>query len=148
MILDDISHGQLYHGIGPRFARALTYLAETDLVAMAPGRYDIDGDDVFVMVQEYDSKPKSEGFWEAHRAYADVQFVISGAEHMGFAPTSTLTAGDFDAERDFLPLEGSGLFLPLTAGQFIILWPQDAHMPGMAIDTSTPVKKAVVKVRL
>ncbi|MBT7860935.1 MAG: YhcH/YjgK/YiaL family protein [Gemmatimonadetes bacterium] len=148
MILDDIHNGTLYHGLGTRFADALTYLAKTDLVSMAPDRYDIDGDDVFVMVQEYDTKPKSEGLWEAHRAYADVQYVISGTEHMGYAPTPSLEAGAFDADRDFLPLEGNGLFLPLTAGQFIVLWPQDAHMPGMAIDQPSPVKKAVVKVRL
>ncbi|MBT7598814.1 MAG: DUF386 family protein, partial [Gemmatimonadetes bacterium] len=38
--------------------------------------------------------------------------------------------------------------LPMQAGQFIVLWPQDAHMPGMAIDSPAPVKKAVFKVKL
>lgn len=148
MILDDISNRSLYASIGPRFSRALTWLADTDLAGMAPDRYELAGDDLFVMVQEYDTKPKSEGFWEAHRDYADIQYVVSGSEHMGFAPTTSLTAGDYEADRDFLPLTGEGAFLPLTTGQFIVLWPQDAHMPGMAIAAPSPVKKAVVKVRL
>ncbi len=148
MIFDHISNASLYDNIGPRFAQALSYLADTDLASMAPDRYDIDGDNLYVMVQEYDSKPKTEGFWEAHRAYADVQLVVSGAEHMGYAPTDSLQAGDYDKALDFVKLAGDGLFLPMTTGQFIVLWPQDAHMPGMAIDAPTAVKKAVFKVKL
>ena len=148
MIFDDISNAGLYSGIGPRFAQALDYLGSTDLASMEPERYDLDGDNLYVMVQEYDSKPKSEGFWEAHRAYADVQFVVSGAEHMGYAQSDSLKAGDYDATGDFVKLTGEGLFLPMQAGQFIVLWPQDAHMPGMAIDSPAPVKKAVFKVKL
>ena len=67
---------------------------------------------------------------------------------MGYAQTAALKAGDYDDSRDFLPLDGDGLFIEMRAGTFMILWPQDAHMPGMAIDASSPVKKAVVKVRL
>ncbi|MDP6984748.1 MAG: YhcH/YjgK/YiaL family protein [Candidatus Latescibacteria bacterium] len=148
MILDELTHAGLYHGIGLGFAQALEYLAETDLASMAPERYDLDGDNLFVMVQEYETKPKSEGFWEAHRAYADIQYVVHGDEHMGYAPTSSLKAGAYEADRDFLPLDGDGLFVPMTTGQFIILWPQDAHMPQMAVEAPAQVKKAVFKVKL
>jgi YhcH/YjgK/YiaL family protein len=148
MVIDDLRNAAQYHALGARFEKGLRWLADNDVAAMAPERYDIDGDDVFVMVQEYDSKPKADGFWEAHRQYADIQLVVSGAEHMGYAPTPTLKAGDYDDSRDLLPLDGEGLFIEMRAGTFMILWPQDAHMPGMAIDTSSPVKKAVVKVRL
>ena len=148
MILDDLKNAAQYHGLGARFEKGLRWLVDNDVAGMAPERYDIDGDDVYVMVQEYDSKPKADGFWEAHRQYADIQLVVAGAEHMGYAATPTLTAGDYDDSRDFLPLDGDGMFVELRAGTFMVLWPQDAHMPGMAIDASAPVKKAVVKVRL
>jgi YhcH/YjgK/YiaL family protein len=148
VVIDDLQNAAQYHALGVRFEKGLRWLADNDVAAMAPERYDIDGDDVFVMVQEYDSKPKADGFWEAHRQYADIQLVVSGAEHMGYAQTAALKAGDYDDSRDFLPLDGDGLFIEMRAGTFMILWPQDAHMPGMAIDVSSPVKKAVVKVRL
>ena len=48
--------------------------------------------------------------------------------------------------KDFIKLEGEGEFLRLDAGTFVILAPQDAHMPGMAVDEPAPVKKVVVKV--
>ena len=148
MIIDDLQNASQYYGLGPSFERGLRWLADNDLARLPVERYDIAGDTVFAMVQEYDSKPKSEGFWEAHRKYADIQLVVSGAEHMGYAPVPKLAAGDYDAERDFLPLEGEGLFVDMAAGTFMILLPQDAHMPGMAIDTPVPMKKVVVKVRL
>ncbi len=111
-------------------------------------RYAIDGDLIYAMVQEYDSKPKTEGFWESHRKYLDVQYVASGVEHMGYAPTSNLAAGAYQEENDFIRLEGDGEFFLLREGFFCILAPQDAHMPGMAVDQTQPVKKVVIKVLL
>jgi len=34
----------------------------------------------------------------------------------------------------------------LLAGEFILLWPGEAHMPGMAIDEPACVRKIVVKI--
>ena len=61
-------------------------------------------------LQEYDSKPKSEGFWEAHHAYLAVQYVASGAEHMGYRPVEGMEANPYDEEKDFYTLEGEGNF--------------------------------------
>ena len=77
-----------------------------------------------------------------------MQYVASGAEHMGYAPAKGLQAGEYDAENDFYKLEGDGEFFTLCAGYFAVLKPQDAHMPGMAISTPQAVKKVVVKVRV
>ena len=147
MIIDQLKNASMYFGLGPRVEAALRYLQGTDFEQVEPGRYEIDGDRVFALVQEYESKPKEEGFWEAHRQYVDVQYVASGAEHMGYAPAERLQAGVYDAEKDFLKLDGDGEFLKVRAGSFVILAPQDAHMPGTAITAPQPVKKVVVKVR-
>ena len=148
MIIDQLQNTSLYYGIGDRIATALRYLLDADLAALTPGRHDIDGDDVFALIQEYDSKPREEGAWEAHRQYLDVQYVVSGEERIGFANTERLQAGEYDAENDFLPLEGEGDFLEMQAGTFMILAPQDAHMPGIALADPQPMKKVVMKVRL
>ncbi|MFH1570933.1 MAG: YhcH/YjgK/YiaL family protein [Gemmatimonadota bacterium] len=148
MIVDHLQNAHHYYGLGPRFERALRWLADTDLGATAPERHPLDGDDVFALVQEYQSKAGDEGFWEAHRKYADVQYVVSGVEDIGYAPAAAMEAGPYDEGRDFLKLEGEGTFLEMPAGYFMILFPQDAHMPGMALRSPAPVKKAVVKVRL
>ena len=148
MIIDRLENATQYYGLGGRIEAALRYLQDTDFRQIDPERYAIDGDQVYAMVQEYDSKPKAEGFWEAHRKYLDVQYVAAGAEHMGYAPATTLLAGAYEEDNDFVKLEGEGEFFLLREGFFCILAPQDAHMPGMAIDRPEPVKKVVVKVQL
>lgn len=134
------------YGLGTGIEVALRYLQETDFKNFVPERYYIDGDRVYAMVQEYDSKPKAEGFYEAHRKYLDVQYVAAGVEYMDYAAAATLQAGPYD-EDGLYEAEGDGKFFFLRDGYFCILAPQDAHMPGMAAEQSTSVKKVVVKVK-
>ncbi len=148
MVIDQLKNASLYYNLGEGIAAALRYLQNTDATKVEPGRYALDGDKLYAMVQQYDTKPKAQGFWEAHRKYLDVQYVAQGTEHMGFAHFSQLRPQPYDAEKDFLKLEGEGEFLLMRAGTFMILGPDDAHMPGMAVDQSQPVRKVVVKVRI
>jgi YhcH/YjgK/YiaL family protein len=134
--------------LAQRLQAGFYFLQTADLENIAPGRVDIDGNQVFALVQEYDTKPKEQGFWEAHRKYIDIQYVVGGIEHMGYANLAQLDAGDYDESKDFLPLQGTGSFLLLPAGMFTLFMPEDAHMPGMAVDDPQPVKKVVVKVAI
>ena len=147
MIIDNIKNSNIYHGLNPRIKAALNYLAETDFSQMELGRYDIDGNNIFAMVQEYETKPREEKVFEAHRRYIDVQYVISGIELMGYAHIDTLNIEqDYNETTDALFLSGEGNFLHTSMGTFTILYPQDAHMPGTAIDKPWKVRKVVVKV--
>ncbi|HEY3341614.1 MAG TPA: YhcH/YjgK/YiaL family protein [Anaerolineae bacterium] len=146
MIYDNIKNAHLYASLGARFQQAFDYLQQTDLLALPVGRIELDGKNLYVMVQEYTSKLPEQGKWEAHQRYIDLQYIVSGVEKMGFAALTSLTLGAYTSEKDFQALSGEGVFLPLGAGDFMLLWPQDAHMPGMAINTPGPVKKVVVKI--
>jgi YhcH/YjgK/YiaL family protein len=129
---------------------AFDYLRKTELEKVEPGTQEIDGRKVYVMVQRYETKPMEKGRWEAHRKYIDVQYVHQGAERFGYANLLELKPGNYDEAKDFLSLEGKekGDFFLVRQGTFVILFPQDGHMPGMAVSTPQPVKKFVVKVAL
>ena len=146
MVIDQLEKASMYLGINKRLAIAFQYLKNTDLAKVEPGRYEIDGTNVYALVQQYDTNPKEKGRWEAHRRYLDVQYVFSGAELFGYANLETLKAGEYDEAKDFLSLTGDGDFFILRAGTFVILAPQDGHMPGIAVSSPQPVKKVVVKV--
>src|SRR4051812_45420880 len=133
-------------GLGQRIMAALDYLQTTDLANAKPGTFEIDGKNVYAMVQHYNTKPKEQGVWEAHRKYIDVQYVAEGIELMGYMNLKHLNAGEYDVAKDFLLLQGQGNFLLMPAGTFVILTPEDAHIPGVAVDSPQPVKKVVVKV--
>ena len=148
MITDNLKNFGLYSGLGERFQRAFAYLAETDLAALPVGRVELDAKNIYVLIQEYQTKQPGAGKWEAHKRYIDIQYIISGTERMGYAILPRLQQGTYDPAKDFVPLSGEGDWVTLSAGDFMVLWPNDGHMPGMAIDTSTPVKKAVVKIAI
>lgn len=150
MIIDHLSNASSYLGLNKRLAAAFDYLRRTDLSKVEPGTYEIDGRKVYVMVQQYDTKIREKGRWEAHRKYVDVQYVHKGEELFGYANLRDLKAGTYDEAKDFLSLqgEGKGDFFIVREGTFVILLPQDGHMPGIAVSTPQPVKKCVVKVAL
>ena len=150
MIIDRLEKASLYQGVHKRLAMAFDYLQKTDLEKVEPGTREIDGRKVYVMVQQYETKPMEKGRWEAHRKYIDVQYVHRGAERFGYANVLDLKPGNYDEAKDFLSLEGEGKgdFFLVRQGTLVILFPQDGHMPGMAVSTPQPVKKFVVKVAI
>ena len=150
MILDSLDRAATYSGLGDRIALALTFLQENDCTKLPAGKMPIDGDNVYALVQDYQSKPRSEGVWEAHRRHIDVQFVAVGMEEMGYAPLASLTTRTaYDETKDFELFDGPGNFVTVPAGHFTIFFPQDGHIPGLAAEGQpSPVRKVVVKVKL
>ena len=149
MIVDNIKNANLYFGMGERIEKALKYLQQNDFTKMDTGKYEIDGSNVFALVQKYDSKPLSAGLWEAHRNFIDVQYVADGAEQMGYAFIEPMKVSkEYDPAGDCLLLEGKGNMLVCSKGTFCIFAPADAHMPCIAIDAPQPIVKVVVKVRV
>ncbi|MCR4374408.1 MAG: YhcH/YjgK/YiaL family protein [Acidobacteria bacterium] len=146
MVKDLLSLADRYRALGPRFGRAFDFARSTDFSALADGTYPVGGDDVRALVQRYTSKPAHEGRWEAHRAHIDLQMVVEGEEHIGVAPLARLTAEPYDADRDLLWLTGDGDRVTLRPGEFVLLWPEDGHMPGLAIAEPEPVLKVVFKI--
>lgn len=134
--------------VSPSAAR---FVAEHDLSAVACGRYEL-GEGDCVNVMEYRSKPRSQGVYEAHRDYADIQAVVSGQEYLEVAPTDGLRQTRAYREDDdcaFYSGDFRGERLLMGAGRFCLVLPQDAHMPGVSpSDTPEPVRKAVFKIRV
>ena len=148
MIIDHIKNASLYFGVHERLAAGLRWLQSQDAAKLTPGRLELDGTNLFVLVSEYETKPKNQGKWEAHKRYFDIQYLIEGRETIGYADLGTCKLGAYDEAKDFQPVEvATGDFLTLGPGMFMILAPQDAHMPGLApMDSPQRIKKAVVKV--
>jgi len=146
MIIDRIGNSHLYYAVHPKFKRAFDYIHQINVDTIPAGRYEIDGEAMYALVQEYNTKLKELGTWEAHRRYIDLQYVVQGVEGIGYANINQLEQGEYDASRDFLPLHGEGDLITVHSGSFVLLLPEDAHMPGMAIGSPVPVKKVVVKI--
>jgi YhcH/YjgK/YiaL family protein len=148
MVTDHISRADTFASLGTGFQRAFAFLRRSDLSALPVGTHELDGQRIYALVQEYQTKRADEGKWEAHRKYIDVQFIVSGRERFGFAQVNRMPAGAYDEAKDMERPTGEGAFTELRAGEFIILWPGEPHMPGMALVEPAAVKKVVVKIAL
>ena len=149
MITDSLQNASLYYGISEKIAEGLKYLEKTDLSELENGKYEIKGDEIFVIVQDYNTKQLSEGKFEAHRKYIDIQYIIDGAEKMGYVNVHNLKhSTEYDEEKDIQFFNGNGDFVTVEEGSFTLFAPQDAHMPGIEVKTSEYVKKAVVKIKV
>ena len=149
MIVDRVQNAELYFGLGHRMETALKALRSPDLLRAAAGRYELAGEDVFALVQHYDTKPHELGKWEAHRRYADVQYVVSGVETMGHSFVSDMkVTQEYDEKTDLVFFAGPGNMITVSAGMFAIFYPHDAHMPTLAAGAPAGVHKIVVKVRV
>ncbi len=149
MIFDDLSQASLYRNSAPGLDLAFDYLASFD-PSTPDGRYDIDGDRVFALVQSMNTYAAAERQYEAHLKYTDVQYLVSGEEFIFHSPLSRLQpATDYNEAKDCRMYTGPDEQpLCLTPGYFTVLFPHDAHKPGIAPAQSAPIRKVVIKVRV
>jgi biofilm protein TabA len=147
MIVDKIENAPLYFGLGDKFGQAFQYLQSLEYIGLVPGKYEISGESVYVLIQDYMTGGKKDRL-EAHRRYVDIHFIVKGIESIGIANVNDLEAGVYDDQTHYVPMMGALDFVSLREGSFMVLYPQDAHMPGVAINTPQPIKKVVIKVLL
>ena len=148
MIVDKFENTHLYKNLGERIIKAFEYIKNTDLRNIEPGKYEIDGENIFALISEYNSKPESEGKLEAHKKYIDVQYVIKGEELMGYAPLGNqIILEPYKEENDIIFYAGEKSFTKVSSGMFAIFFTTDVHMPGITTGKTSTVKKIVIKVR-
>jgi YhcH/YjgK/YiaL family protein len=149
MIFDKVENVKFYKGISSRLDKALELLTAVDFASKADGKHEVDGDNLFYMVQRYQTKPIAEGKHEAHKKYIDVQLVVSGSEVIGVE-----SFADQKVETPYT--EDAGFYFPsknmtklrISAGQFCVLYPHDLHMPCRTDSISQDVVKVVIKVKV
>lgn len=149
MLLCSIDDARMNDLSQKRLARALEWLASTDLSSLELGRNEIDGDEIFANVMSFETSPADSKSFEAHRAYHDIHCVIEGAEIIEIAPVEDCTPlQDYDEKDDFCLYDGPGEVsrVLLRAGDICLTPPADAHKPGCCVGEPAPLRKLVVKV--
>lgn len=138
--------------LGGHFATAAAYLKNTDLSALTPGHYPIDGDNVFANFYDVALQDPATLSFETHTVYADIQIITDGCEGMWVAPlTSAMTVRTpYETQRDvtFYDDPAQSTELAVTAGHYAVFLPQDAHKPSCQTGDSTHAFKLVIKVKV
>ena len=84
MILDQLTNLPHYFALHPNFKQAFDFLSQPDLGKMSPGKYKIDGKNIFAIIVNEIGRARNDAQLEAHQQYIDIQYVISGDEEMGW----------------------------------------------------------------
>ncbi|MCM8711690.1 YhcH/YjgK/YiaL family protein [Clostridium sp. SYSU_GA19001] len=134
-----------------KMQRAFKFLKETDLQSLEIGRYSIEGDDIFALVQAYNTRKEEECRFESHQRYMDIQFIIEGVEKMSCIHVDRLVLTENDlikGDKAFYKADCVGSELIVHKGDFVIFYPEDGHKACIAVDEPCFVKKVVLKVSL
>ncbi|MBQ9859982.1 MAG: YhcH/YjgK/YiaL family protein [Clostridia bacterium] len=126
----------------------VAFLRENPMETLELGRHYLGDTGIFVNLMEYDTKAYEEGFFEAHRTYADFHVVITGCEQDFYGDVEEMEQEPYQEEGDYLickPRSTTASVL-LTANSGVVFLPQDAHMPCITADTPCHVRKAVFKI--
>ncbi len=149
MIYDLWKNRDMYAGLHPLFEAGFSYIAQCLQTFPAPGVYEIQGMDLFAKVQAFTTR--TQGFYETHNQYIDIQYMAEGKELVYIAKRGDLTpSGEYDAVEDaqfYLDDALQSAFV-FEAGSFVIFFPDDAHKPSMEIGQPADAKKIVLKVKL
>ena len=102
MITDVIENAALYKKVNAKFERAFEWLQTTNLGEIEKGKYEVDGESIFAIVNEFETKDKNECEVEAHKKHIDIQYIIKGTELFGYAPLQRQKSiTDYDEANDF-----------------------------------------------
>lgn len=150
MIFDRLDQSGQYRRLHPGFDAAFDLLQSTPFAELAPGRHEVMGDTLFLLLDDADARGREATRLEAHRKYIDVQFIVpragATAEEFGWraAAECTHVAVPYDKEKDIVFFgDQPELWFTLPPGHFAVFFPSDAHAP---LAGNGKVLKAVVKV--
>ena len=147
MIHAKLKDAAAYRGIHPLLDKALE-LMRPEYLAQVPyeTRY-IQGDELYVTRFDYETIPLEESFFEAHRQYLDIHIMVRGSERVDISHPDSLSL--YESKGDFFAYHGEAeQSLTLKEGDFLVVFPGDAHRIKVSIGDSQSVSKVVFKLRV
>jgi len=136
----------------PILQNGLKFLEQTDFSDWENGRHEIDGNNMFAIIQEYLPDVRENRKAETHGKYLDIQYVVAGEEIIGY---SNLTAAA-EVDEDCLADKDAVFYRNLTtetdvrvlSEMYAIFFPWDIHRPGCVSKPGIRVRKVVLKIKL
>ena len=148
MIYDKIENINTYMGINPNLDIAIGIILDGAWQNLPEGRQELKGNDLYC--NNVQIQTKTESIWERHEKYLDIQIVKKGDEIIRYTEWNEIQEwSDYDEKSDCAtaPYCTKGIDMQMMPGWFMILFPQDAHMPGIR-GSAQVSEKTIFKVRI
>jgi len=145
MIHAKLKDAAAYRGIHPMLDKALELMSEDYLASVPYQTRHIEGDNLYVTRFDYETIPLEESFFEAHRRYLDIHIMVKGQERVDISHPDTLEL--FEHKDDFYAYHGEAeQSLTLKEGDFLVVFPGDAHRIKVRTGEAQSVSKVVFKL--
>ena len=147
MILDTLDKIESYRYLSPLMDKVIDFLRNTDLNALEPGKIVLQGDDLFVNVNQQKAQSREDTPIEAHREYIDIQVPLSGDEEMGYTSAACLPEPFilYSQAKDVAFFSGGcDTYLNVRKEMFVVFFPGEGHAPAI---TKCGIHKLIVKIR-
>lgn len=147
MIYDHVKNTGLYKGLSPAMDIALDFIGTAH--RNLPSGVALLAHGVKAIVSEYGTKLQNENGYEAHRRYIDIQLPLEGTEIVKCCPLNSLSPdSEYNEEQDYILFKNNqyGVDLQIGKGFFLVLFPDDAHMPQLCSGQPENIKKLTLKV--
>ena len=149
MILEKNDAAAYYKGIHPNLDLALERINPEFLSKLGTERVDILPGEVWCTKFTYETIPDEESFFEAHEKFLDIHMMLEGSERVEIAAPEALEVFRSEPENDFWGYRGQGRHsLILAPGDFLVVFPSDAHKIKMQLNGPETVTKAVFKIKI
>jgi YhcH/YjgK/YiaL family protein len=151
VIIDTLNNIKFYKELLPQLLDVEKFiLAYKNKIEVECGKYLIDNENIFALIQKYLTRDSKDNKWETHQEYIDVQFVLRGEESIGYAPIKDLVlTEDFTEGNDiaFYKAPENYTNTVLSQGMFAIFYPEEGHLPCCISKTASNVIKIVFKIK-
>jgi biofilm protein TabA len=148
-LTDQKEFAKQYQANKATWDKSFEFMKNNDLEKMAPGKYPIDGENAFASITEIVDKPFEKTAWESHKKYIDLQYIISGSEKIGVAPTANAKViNSYNADRDLASYKIDDAVYDVASPKvFYLFFPENAHRPNIKVNDEK-VKKLVIKIKV
>ena len=147
MIYANLTDAACYCGINPRLDRALELLTPEFLASVGTRRQEIEGESLYVTRFDVETSSDEGRLFEYHRRYLDIFVTVQGEERVDIATPGTLTVTE--QRGDYWGCAGKAeQSVQLSPGRFLVLFPGDAHRPGMAAEKPEGISRIVFKIEI
>ena len=137
-------------GLHPVLEQALTLAIAANPQEKTPGRYTLQGENIFMNVIHFTTQSPEQKKAELHQQYIDIQMLLSGEERILFGMSdSARQCEEMHIEDDYQLCSqiADEQAMVLKPGKFMIFMPGEPHKPGCVVQAPMDIKKVVIKVR-
>lgn len=145
-----ILNQRMEDNLSQKIEKAIGYVQSQNPHSLPVGKYEM-SDGSYFMVQEYITKKESNCRLESHRQFVDVQWILKGKEKI-----KTISVDKLDPEIEYNIKSDVAFWEPvrnmmeivLHDGSYTVLYPNNAHMPCIAVEGQESIRKVVIKIKI